>query len=99
MDALRDTIAVVGLLLVRLGIPLLISLGIGYWLVQLDNRWRIADAGQRCWDVKKCPPEQRSRCTAYQHPDIPCWAIVRATEGQLRPQCVGCPAFAPRPAT
>ena len=96
MDALRDTMTVVGLLLLRLGIPLLISVGIGYWLIHLDNRWRAAGNGQKCWNLNKCLPEQRSHCTAYQHPDIPCWAIVRATEGQLRPRCASCPAFTPR---
>ncbi|MCC7352207.1 MAG: hypothetical protein IT330_00515 [Anaerolineae bacterium] len=96
MEALRGTVVVISMLLLRLGIPLLISLGIGYWLVRMDNRWRAAGAGQKCWDLKKCSPEQRVHCTAYQHPDIPCWAIVRATEGQLRPQCANCAAFTPR---
>lgn len=98
MRAVWDALAVIGLLLLRLGVPLLLSVGIGYWLVRLDNRWRAAGMGKPCWEQKGCLPEQRSRCAAFQHPDIPCWAIVRVTEGQLRPQCADCAIFAPRPA-
>ncbi len=98
MYALWDMLAVIGLFLLRLGVPLLLSVGIGYWLVRLDRRRQVAGMGRPCWERRECPPEQRSRCLAFQHPDIPCWAIVRATEGELRSQCATCSVFAPRPA-
>lgn len=97
MDALDKIGAIVGLLILRLGVPVAITVGIGYWFTRLDRRWQAQATGTRkpCWELKNCSPESRARCVAYQHADIPCWALVRATEGQLRPECTSCPAFVP----
>lgn len=26
-----------------------------------------------CWEIKKCPPEVRERCSAFVDPSVPCW--------------------------
>jgi hypothetical protein len=48
MDGSWITIlGVLGLFLLRLGVPLAITLIIGYWLRRLDDRWQ-AEAAQEC---------------------------------------------------
>ena len=40
MDALLQTAIIVGMFTLRLGIPLAITLLVGYWLRRLDNKWQ-----------------------------------------------------------
>ena len=40
MDALSQTAIIVGMFILRLGIPLAIMLLVGYWLRRLDNKWQ-----------------------------------------------------------
>jgi hypothetical protein len=40
MDALLQTAIIVGMFILRLGIPLAITLLVGYWLRRLDNKWQ-----------------------------------------------------------
>ncbi len=40
MDIWMQVAAVIGMFILRLGVPLAITLGVGYWLRQLDARWQ-----------------------------------------------------------
>ena len=40
MDGLLQTVIIVGMFILRLGIPLIITLLVGYWLRRLDNKWQ-----------------------------------------------------------
>ena len=40
MEASLQVLAVVGMFILRLGVPLVITLMVGYWLRQLDARWQ-----------------------------------------------------------
>ncbi len=51
------------------------------------------DGRRPCWEVRHCPPERRRSCPAYLHPELPCWQIFRAPDGQLQQTCLGCPVF------
>jgi hypothetical protein len=94
---------VVGLLL-RLGLPLVVTAGTIWLLRRLDARWQ-AEAEQtrrqipvvpveRCWEVKNCPPEQAVHCPAYLDQGTPCWQQFRDRKGQLQQRCLACELFA-----
>jgi hypothetical protein len=101
-------------MVVRLGIPVGITILLMRWLARLDARWqdearhdaRILAAGTRarntgCWDVKHCTPEQKEKCLAYARKETPCWQVYRRENGALRESCLGCVVFkeAPIPIT
>ena len=90
-------------LLVRLALPILITILVVYVLRQLDERWkREAQAGPLpvvqarnigCWEINRCSPEKRSGCTAYANPDKPCWQVFRQADGHMQERCLGCQVF------
>lgn len=94
-------------LLIRIGIPLIITL-ILIWVVRsLDQRWRDDGAGvvvraknTGCWNIKGCAEKDRAKCSAHANQDIPCWQHFRRDDGTLRSGCIGCDVFrqAPVPA-
>lgn len=111
MDAIHALVTIAVGLTIRLGIPIALTALLILILRRLDERWQ-AQARQEplalplarntgCWDVKKCSAEQRARCSAYAHPDTPCWQHFRARDGTLRKSCLGCDVFlkAPIPVT
>lgn len=88
-------------ILVRLAIPIAISILVFSLLRRLDSRWQkqanvlpVLPVGQKpCWEVKNCSDEKRKDCAAAQHPDIPCWHTFRSKEGILRDACLNCIVF------
>lgn len=97
-------------LLVRLLLPVGLTLGLAWLLGRLDRHWRAeAEAnGQapvarplqvlRCWVLNDCPEEQRRRCAAYQQQGVPCWQLFRDHHGRLRASCLDCEVFRLSPA-
>ncbi|MGD2156300.1 MAG: hypothetical protein PVG32_05465 [Anaerolineales bacterium] len=98
--------------LFRFGLPVGLTLLVCWLFRKLDARWQ-AEAAEyqkqvgakkalfpalRCWLKNECPPEQRERCLAYQNQDIPCWQHFRASDGQLKEDCIGCDVFRGAPA-
>ena len=47
MDWLLQTGIIVGMFVLRLGMPLLITLAVGYWLRRLDARWQAEAQARR----------------------------------------------------
>lgn len=105
MDGLNTIISLVGGLVLRLGLPVVLTI-LGIWLLRkLDEHWKqqaeqVEGVGQRvlarnpgCWDMHHCSEEQRAHCLAYAHPEKPCWQIFRSTDGRLREGCLGCDVF------
>jgi len=41
LDTWLQLAAVVGIFVLRLGLPLAITLAVGYWLRQLDAKWQV----------------------------------------------------------
>jgi len=101
-----EILAVVALLILRLGVPLAITLAFAYALRRLDVRWQAkAIKPQKspiqpllqepCWVQKGCDLSRRARCPAFQHSDFPCWTARRLREGQLPVECYTCKRFSP----
>lgn len=100
-------------IVVRLGIPVGITVLLIRWLRQLDARWqtearqgaqvqsnRVQARNTGCWDVNRCTSEQKAKCPAYARQETPCWQVFRQSNGVLRENCIGCNVFkeAPLPA-
>lgn len=94
-------------LLLRLGIPLFLTLGLAWLLRRLDARWQ-AEARQlvssgkatparvlvpRCWLLKDCPPERRRACPAFPESEVPCWQLFRDKQGRMLEMCLSCDVF------
>src|SRR6266496_873625 len=90
-------------LLVRLALPIIITLVLVYFLRQLDARWK-SEAQQEysqvekpeCWKIEGCSPEQRKVCLAFSSP-LPCWQVYRLPNGYLHEECITCKVFIDAP--
>ena len=107
MEALNALLTVIIGLLIRFGLPIILTVILVYLLKRLDERWQ-AEARREllevpmvrntgCWDVKNCTPEQRKSCSAYSHPETPCWQHFRDKQGALQDRCLGCDVFRQAP--
>jgi len=96
-------------LLLRFGVPILVTAILIFGLMKLDKRWQVEAAKQLarvgirnigCWEINNCPEDNRANCKAYQQPELPCWQVFREASGVLREKCLGCKVFqeAPLPA-
>jgi hypothetical protein len=104
MDVIEIIFLILGLV-VRLGIPLGITLLLIRWLGRLDARWREearhedqflatgAPCNPGCWLVRRCLPEQIAKCPAFAHKETPCWQVFRQKNGALRESCLTCVLF------
>ena len=96
-----DTILVLATgLLLRLALPIGLTIFVIYMLRRLDARWQL-EAEQmpaqplepeKCWEIKNCPPEQLTTCAAYGSNE-PCWQMHRLQNGYLREECLTCEVF------
>jgi hypothetical protein len=103
MENIQSTMVVMLGFLLRLAIPIVITILLVVLLRNFDKRWQasaeaIAFAAPKprnpgCWDVKHCSAEQRATCNAYAHPDTPCWQLKRNSQGLLQQECLGCSVF------
>jgi hypothetical protein len=107
-----DTVNVVLIFLtgvvLRLAIPIAITLAFIWALRRLDERWQaeakpdtelVQVKNPGCWKINKCTPEMRARCNAYAHPETPCWQYFREqNHGHLQERCLGCKVFKEAPA-
>ncbi len=98
----RD-VAVIGYMFVlRIGVPLLITLMIGAWLRRLLEEHEpqpaeeLARLGpdQHCWDVKRSAETDRAKTLAAQRPDLPCWLAMQVGGAPLSDMCRSCPVYA-----
>lgn len=92
--------------LLRIGIPLALTLAAAWGLRRLDARWqREAERARaesqgpspfdliKCWLVNECPPAKREQCSAYLEHGVPCWQQRRDERGRLAEGCLRCPVF------
>jgi hypothetical protein len=88
-------------LVIRIGIPVGISLLIFFLLRRLDARWQrevnvqpsVIEDQKPCWEVKKCWASKRKSCPAAAQPNIPCWQTFRSKDGLLKEACLDCDVF------
>lgn len=48
-----------------------------------------------CWEIKTCPDDIRSSCTAWMDRSAPCWDLARRTCAQSN-RCSDCSVYRPR---
>ncbi len=46
-----------------------------------------------CWEITKCPPEKRDRCSAYIDRSIPCWQRASSACAKELEQCEHCEVY------
>lgn len=88
-------------LVLRIGLPLLVTLGFFYLLRRLDERWQkearslpmLKPEGAPCWESKGCSEEKRKACVAFNQTNVPCWQAFRARDGVMKEACLGCEVF------
>ncbi len=92
-------------LLLRIGIPLALTILMIVMLHRLDRRWQeeaisipIIPPEKACWEIKGCPPERQKACAAASQPKIPCWQVFRSKDGTLKEACLACEVFRSAPA-
>jgi hypothetical protein len=110
MEWIEGVAALVLGLVIRLGIPVLITVLLVRGLRRLDERWQAEAEVQRsqaastpktkkikCWEIKGCAAEQRAACQAHARPECPCWQTFRDDSGHLQERCLGCEVFRESP--
>ncbi len=90
-------------LLVRLALPILVTVLVIVFLRRLDSHWQsearfapIKVEKPECWKIRECTPSQRKVCPAVKSP-MPCWQVFRASNGYLREQCLTCDVLSRAP--
>ena len=99
MDTMTAFLALCAGLLVRLALPISVTLVLVYFLRKLDAQWQdeaelqpVFITKPECWKIKRCSPEQRKGCIALSSP-LPCWQVFRLPNGYLREECNSCKVF------
>jgi len=99
METLTTLLVLCTSLLLRLALPITITLVLVYFLRKLDSRWQAEAQLQpmpvqrpECWKIKDCPLEQQKDCIARTSPQ-PCWQVLRLPNGYLREKCLTCKVF------
>jgi len=91
--------------LLRIGIPVAVTILVIALLRRLDRRWQkesqslpvVPAGGKPCWEIKGCSAEKRKRCPAAAQTGSPCWQVFRSKSGALREDCLGCNVFRQAP--
>jgi uncharacterized membrane protein YraQ (UPF0718 family) len=72
MDGLLQIAIIIGMFILRLGIPLIITLLVGYWLHRLDNKWQAEARTQPETEAnqvqEKQAPEPKPTVLRTKHP-------------------------------
>ncbi len=109
---LEGILAVIIGIILRFGLPLLITALIVVALKRVDASWQ-AEIDERriqslkgmeveqvqCWTISSCPEIKREECVAYQIRSVPCWQHFRNGRGELREDCLECEIFRITPIT
>ena len=106
MDMITSFVAILAGFLLRLAIPIVLTVLLIIILRKLDSRWQVEANHQalsiqkpECWKIKGCTPEQIQNCPASKS-SLPCWQVYRLPNGYLNDECLSCSVFieAPVPA-
>ena len=113
MEGFTQALIIIGLFLLRLGVPIAITAAVAYLFHRLDLRWQreagaepgaavqklVAATEKPCWQEKGCSKEVMANCPACKFTDIPCWLARLKAEKELPAACANCGRFAPVPVT
>lgn len=97
----RDVLVIAYMFVLRIGVPLMITLMIGWWLQRLleekepaaEPQGTSAKGEPHCWEVKKTCDALRAQSAATQRPDLPCWLALQVSGSGLTEACYSCPLF------
>lgn len=97
----RDLFVIAYMFVLRIGVPIIITLMVGAWLKRLleehDEKPEVKTAvlkpGQHCWDVGKTDDTERARAVAGARPDLPCWLALQVSGAGLKEMCYACLVF------
>ena len=97
----RDSLVIGYMFVLRIGVPLLITLMIGAWLKRLleehEEQPETAPLelapGQHCWDVRPNDRTAQAKTMAAQRPDLPCWLALQVGGKGVQDMCYGCPLY------
>lgn len=104
MDTMNSLYAVLTGLVIRLAIPIGITLIAIMVLKKLDAHWQ-KEADQslsldvekpHCWEISECDPVANRDCPARTSP-VPCWQYYRLSNGYLNEKCLTCKVFLQMP--
>jgi hypothetical protein len=91
---------VAALFLLRVGLPLGITLLAGYLLSRLDAKWQADEAARRslpaapcCWEIMGCDPAKLAACPVRRLRPLPCWMARQRLEGRIPERCFDCEVF------
>ncbi len=106
MQTFQDILAIFWLFVLRIGVPLAITLAVGYWL---EKKLRapvteptheikpVLEQAAHCWEIKGCPPEAFQKCPAFLRQDLPCWLANQVATGVVKTGCSTCGLFKTQP--
>jgi hypothetical protein len=110
MQAVIEVGTVILGLVLRFGVPILVTALAIWFLRRLDERWQREAKGEvpvrqelplfstlRGWVFNDCTPEQREKCPAFIEALRPCWQVHRNGDGSLKRECLGCEIFKQAP--
>ncbi|MBW7882574.1 MAG: hypothetical protein H3C34_08045 [Caldilineaceae bacterium] len=89
MAFLMEAAAIVGLFVVRLGIPLAITILITWWLRSLDRRWQAEAAALRANAAVAAGTLASNTVAAPEAAEQPCWEYRQCSESR-RAVCAAC---------
>ncbi len=100
---IANALIVLGMFIIRVGVPVAVTLALGYWLekklrppevekpVIAPRPVRSAKIIQlHCWDLKHCDSTRRAQCAASRHPELPCWLALQVEGDKVREECFTC---------
>lgn len=108
MDTLISTLVLFGGILLRIGIPVVVTAILVYMFSRLDARWKVEAEkvrraevkmllsihdSSRCWNIMGCPEKKIEKCPAFINKDSPCWQAFRTDDGLLKEPCLNCKVF------
>ena len=107
MEEFIAILLVIAGLLLRLGIPIVVTAILVVALRRVDQRWQheaeqgiVPEVSKKsmfsqfqCWMTHNCPEENRDDCPAFIENNKPCWQVFRNGAGELRQRCLDCPVF------
>lgn len=97
----RDVLVIAYMFVLRIGVPIIVTLMIGAWLKRLLEEHEakpetgpvVLKAGQHCWDVSKTEDAAQAKAVAGHRPDLPCWLALQVSGTGLKEMCYACPVF------
>ena len=78
MDGLREAAVIAGMFLLRIGVPLAITLAVAYFLRRLDAKWQAEAWAQ--WEASQSQDEVVREAKLLRTSEQPCWSLKGCDE-------------------